>query len=367
LNREARAVAALSHPNVVAVFDVGTHDGVPYLVSELLEGETLRERLKSGPILLRVVEFSLQIAEGLAAAHEKGVVHRDLKPENVFLTSGSRVKLIDFGLAKLDRADASAIATATLSAQMNTAEGVVMGTASYMSPEQVRGQIVDYRSDIFSFGAVLFEMLTGTRAFSGESSVETMNAILKDDPPEIDLTRTKASPGLERVLRHCLEKKPADRFQSARDLAFALSATSGSQATSAVHATTPTNRARIAWIALPMLLALLATVVGNAREAESIAGTNGIHDRYEGRDRESRHLSRRSHVGLRRSRRGIGRQHSENSASRLRSGNASVRYGRRDLPILVSRRCLPGILCRRQTQEDRHLWWSSPGSGLFLL
>ena len=259
--QEARAVAALSHPNVVAVYDVGTHDGVPYLVSELLEGETLRERLKSGPVPpRRVVEFGLQIAEGLAAAHEKGIVHRDLKPENVFLTPGGRVKLIDFGLAKLDRADASAIATATLSAQMNTAEGVVMGTASYMSPEQVRGQIVDYRSDIFSFGAVLFEMLTGTRAFSGESSVETMNAILKDDPPEIDLTRIKASPGLERVLRHCLEKKPTDRFQSARDLAFALSATSGSQATSAVHATTPTNRARIAWIALPMLLALLATV-----------------------------------------------------------------------------------------------------------
>src|SRR4029077_1180287 len=164
--QEARAVAALSHANLVAVYDTGTHDGVPYLVSELLDGETLRERLKPGPISpRRCVEYALQIADGLAAAHAKGIVHRDLKPENVFLTAGGRVKLIDFGLAKLDRPDDSATATFS-AAQFNTAEGVVMGTAAYMSPEQVRGQAVDSRSDVFSFGAVLFEMLTGNRAFS---------------------------------------------------------------------------------------------------------------------------------------------------------------------------------------------------------
>jgi len=235
--QEARAVAALSHTNIVAVYDTGTHDGVPYLVSELLDGETLRERLKSGPISpRRCVEFALQIADGLAAAHSKGIVHRDLKPENVFLTAGGRVKLIDFGLAKLDRPDD--LTTATFSAaQFNTAEGVVMGTAAYMSPEQVRGQAVDSRSDVFSFGAVLFEMLTGNRAFSGQSSIETMNAILKEDPPEIDVSRFKIAPDLDRVLRHCLEKNPADRFQSARDLAFALSATSGSQSSAVLRAT----------------------------------------------------------------------------------------------------------------------------------
>ena len=261
--QEARSVAALSHPNVVAVYDTGTHDGVPYLVSELLDGETLRERLKGGPISPRkCVEFALQIADGLAAAHSKGIVHRDLKPENVFLTSGGRVKLIDFGLAKLDRTDLGTTATASLSAaQFNTAEGVVMGTAAYMSPEQVRGQVVDSRSDIFSFGALLFEMLTGSRAFSGQSSIETMNAILKEDPPEIDISRMKISPDLERVLRHCLEKNPGDRFQSARDLAFALTATSGSQSSAVLRATR--RRGLPSW--LPWAVAgVLAVVAAGA-------------------------------------------------------------------------------------------------------
>jgi hypothetical protein len=183
-----------------------------------------------------------------------------ISSRNVFLTAGGRVKLIDFGLAKLDRPDLGVTATAALSAaQFNTAEGVVMGTASYMSPEQVRGQVVDSRSDLFSFGALLFEMLTGSRAFSGQSSVETMNAILKEDPPEIEISRLKVSPSLERVLRHCLEKNPADRFQSARDLAFALSATSGSQDTAAIHATaTGSRRSWAPWIVAAGLAAVAA-------------------------------------------------------------------------------------------------------------
>lgn len=232
-SQEARAVAALNHPNVLAIFDTGIENGVPYLVSELLEGESLRQRLDEGAIPARkAVEYAEQIADGLAAAHEKSIVHRDLKPENVFVTRGGRVKILDFGLAKLQSSDAAAPAdgaTATIAAATNP--GVVMGTAGYMSPEQVRGQAVDHRADIFSFGAVLYEMLSGQRAFHKDSSVETLNAILKEDPPALDVDKLHVAPGLERIVHHCLEKKPADRFQSARDLTFALRALSDTTTT----------------------------------------------------------------------------------------------------------------------------------------
>jgi len=257
--QEARAVAALNHPNVLAIFDIGMHDGKPYLVSELLEGENLRERLKREPIPQRkAVEYGSQIADGLAAAHDRGIVHRDLKPENIFLTASGRVKILDFGLAKLERPEESSSATATMASpgQMNTAAGMVIGTAAYMSPEQVRGQTVDHRSDLFSFGAVLYEMLTGTRAFPGQSTIETMNSILKDDPPEIDTTAMKVSPGLERVVRHSLEKNPADRFQSARDLAFALGALTGTTTASALAA--PRLAQRRTW--LPWAIAVLSLI-----------------------------------------------------------------------------------------------------------
>jgi len=225
--QEARSIAALNHPNIVAIYDVGTHGEVPYLVTELLEGETLRERLNRGPIPVRkAIEISTQIAQALSAAHERGIVHRDLKPENVYLTKDGHTKLLDFGLAKEQSSGAATGMTVT-SAQ--TTPGTVMGTVGYMSPEQVRGMPADHRSDIFSFGTVLYEMLSGKRAFTGGSSVETMHAILNQEPAEIDTTTVRIPPGLEKIVRHCLEKNPADRFQSARDLTFALAALSGSE------------------------------------------------------------------------------------------------------------------------------------------
>ena len=226
--QEARAASALNHPNILVVHDTGRHDEMPYLVTELLEGETLRARLQSGPLLSRkAVEHAGQIASGLAAAHEKGIVHRDLKPENVFLTHQGQAKILDFGLARLGAGEPEREDSPTRT--RGTDPGSVLGSAGYMSPEQVRGQTADHRSDIFSFGVVLFEMLTGERAFRRGTAAETMTAILKEEPPEQPESKA-LPPALERIVRHCLEKRPEDRFQSARDLAFdlqALSVTSG--------------------------------------------------------------------------------------------------------------------------------------------
>ncbi|MGH9318080.1 MAG: protein kinase domain-containing protein [Thermoanaerobaculia bacterium] len=218
--REAEAASLLNHPNITAVFDIGTHDGSPYVVSELLEGGTLRSRLASGALgPRRAIEFAIQAARGLAAAHDKGIVHRDLKPENMFVTKDGRVKILDFGLAKLIRPEPTTSAA--------TEPGVVLGTFGYMSPEQVRGRVADPRSDIFSFGAILYEMLSGHRAFRGDSAASTMSAILTREPPELSTVNPNVHPGLERIVRHCLEKDPEERFQSARDLAFDLEALSG--------------------------------------------------------------------------------------------------------------------------------------------
>src|SRR5450432_3101344 len=221
--QEAKAAGLLNHPNITAVFDVGTHEGSPYIVSELLEGETLRSRLAAGPLSSRrATEFALQAARGLAAAHEKGIVHRDLQPENIVITRDGRVKILDFGLAKLTQPDGSVLSEAATMASQ-TGPGVVMGTVGYMSPEQVKGKPADHRSDVFSFGTILYEMLSGKRAFHGDSSVETMSAILKQDPPELTETNRAVPPALERIVRHCLEKNPDERFQSASDIAFNLS------------------------------------------------------------------------------------------------------------------------------------------------
>ncbi len=220
--REAKAVAALSHPNILAVHDFGQSDGTTYAVMELLEGETLRQRLSEGLLPPRkAIEIAREIALGLAAAHEKGIVHRDLKPENLFLTQDGRVKILDFGLARQLNLPSSGD-THSPTATPGTEPGTVLGTVGYMAPEQLKGQTADGRSDIFSFGAVLYEMLAGARAFRGDTAIETMNAILKEDPPELSGSGRPIPPALERIVTHCLEKRPEERFQSARDLAFDL-------------------------------------------------------------------------------------------------------------------------------------------------
>jgi len=256
--QEARAASQLNHPNIVTVHDFGTHHGSPYVVQELLEGETLRERIDSGSLVTRkATEYALQIAVGLAAAHEKGIVHRDLKPENIFITADGRVKILDFGLAKLlgSQADPGAAASAR-TATLQTLAGVVMGTVGYMSPEQVRGQPADARSDIFSFGAILYEMLTGRRAFLRDTSAETMAAILKEEPPELSTSGKNVTPALQRIADHCLEKSPEHRFQSAKDLAFALGALSGSGTAPNLPALqAPRQRPWVTWAALAVVAA----------------------------------------------------------------------------------------------------------------
>jgi eukaryotic-like serine/threonine-protein kinase len=256
---EARAVAALNHPNILSIHDIGTHDGAPYLVSECLEGHSLRQELSGGALpLRRAVEYGTEIAQGLAAAHDKGIIHRDLKPENIFVTRDGRVKILDFGLAKLATPEAVSEEGATLEA-VPTSAGVILGTVGYMSPEQVRGDAADARSDIFALGTVLYEMLSGQRAFRRDTSAETMTAILKEDPPEVSASGKPISPALERIVRRCLEKKPLQRFQSARDLAFNLEGLSGVSSTSAVSASEAARQPR-KWI-VPLATAVLASVL----------------------------------------------------------------------------------------------------------
>lgn len=259
--QEALATAALNHPNILAVFDIGTSDGAPYVVSELLEGETLRDRLRSGPIPLRkALDYALQIAHGLAAAHEKGIIHRDLKPENIFITKDGRVKILDFGLAKLTQPEAGG-QTLTHATEL----GTVLGTAGDMSPEQVRGAALDARSDIFGFGAILYETISGKRAFHGDTAADTMSAILKEDPPELNETNRNVSPALERIVQHCLEKNPEARFHSASDIAFDLEHLSGISSTTqklAPVATAPERGKLISGIAGALVLALAMFALG---------------------------------------------------------------------------------------------------------
>jgi TolB-like protein/tetratricopeptide (TPR) repeat protein len=260
--REAKAVAALSHPNILAIFDFGTHDGVSYAVMELLEGETVRGKLDTGAIAQKqAVDYALQIAKGLSAAHEKGIVHRDLKPENLFVTKDGHLKILDFGLAKRVETVAPGEQTNAPTGSGQTEPGKVMGTVGYMSPEQVKGLQVDHRSDIFSFGTILYELLSGKKAFKKDTNAETMAAILTQEPPELSGSVRNISPALDHIVKHCLEKDRDNRFQSARDIAFALSEASSPTVTSGAQvATAPAGKRKI-FIAAAVLVVLAAAGV----------------------------------------------------------------------------------------------------------
>ncbi|HKD16944.1 MAG TPA: protein kinase [Thermoanaerobaculia bacterium] len=261
--QEAQAAGGLNHPNITAVYDLGSLEGSPYIVTELLEGETLRARLSGGAIAVRkATDYAVQIAKGLAAAHEKGIVHRDLKPENLFLTNDGRVKILDFGLAKLTQVEASSGPQTNLPTATGTEPGVVMGTLGYMSPEQVKGKPADQRSDIFAFGAILYEMLSGQRAFHRDSAAETMSAILREEPPDLSATNKSVQPGLERIVRHCLEKNPEERFYSARDVAFDLEALSGLSAPQTGPAAVREVAKRPSWLAVAAAVVATALVCG---------------------------------------------------------------------------------------------------------
>jgi serine/threonine protein kinase/Tol biopolymer transport system component len=260
--QEARAAGVLNHPNVMAVYDIGTVDGAPYVVSELLEGETLRARLAGGALgPRRAVDYAIQIAHGLSAAHEKGIVHRDLKPENLFVTKDGRVKILDFGLAKLTQREAAGSETDLPTTPAGTEPGVVMGTLGYMSPEQVRGRSADARSDIFSFGAILYEMLSGKRAFHRDTAADTMSAILREDPPDLSSTNRQVSPTLDRIIRHCLEKDPEARFHSAHDLAFQLQVPEAGDISGIAEAPSPKRRVSPALVTIGLISLLLAAVL----------------------------------------------------------------------------------------------------------
>jgi hypothetical protein len=267
--REARAVAALTHPNILAIHDVGSQDGTAYLVTELLAGETLRQRLGEGALTPRkAVEMGIQIADGLAAAHEKGIVHRDLKPENLFVTRDGRVKILDFGLAAQFAATTGDANSPTIAA--GTQPGVVLGTVGYMSPEQVRGAKVDSRTDIFSLGTVLFEMLTGRRAFQRDTAAETMTAILREDVPELSSTGRQIPPPLDRIVRRCMEKNADERLQAARDVAIALEAVSGSELSAPSGSQAIATTARRSWHLPALMVALLLVGVGAGWLAKSM-------------------------------------------------------------------------------------------------
>ncbi len=258
---EAQATAALNHPNIVSIFHVGKFDGSPYIVTELLQGETLRDRLRKGPMRLReVLDTGMELARGLAAAHSAGIVHRDLKPENIFVTKDGRIKILDFGLARLDPAKAATADDSTIPYRHESMAGQVLGTVGYMSPEQARGQVADARSDIFAVGVILYEMLSGKRAFQKATSVETMTAILNEDPPAISQVAPNLSPGLQKIVSRCLAKNPEQRFQHASDFGFALEALSDASSTAMPAIAQQDASKRWAWVTA----AAIALTIGAA-------------------------------------------------------------------------------------------------------
>ena len=271
--QEARAAAALNHPNILAIYDVGFEGTTPYIVSELLEGETLRHRLGEGRLPPRdASDYALQIVHALIAAHERHIVHRDLKPENLFITNDNRVKILDFGVAKLQPQPEDNRGLENLTTV--TKHGAVIGTVAYMSPEQLRGKTVDHRSDIFSFGAILYEMMAGCRAFRGETEVDTMTAVLREEPASANLEQAKIPTGYQEIVRHCLEKDPENRFQSAKDLAFALQTISGSSPVKIRGGLGPSRRPHVAWaIAAVLAVAAALLLVGRWMQTPTSAPT----------------------------------------------------------------------------------------------
>ncbi len=276
--REANAVAKLAHPNVLEIWDFGTEDGVTYAVTELLEGQNLRARIPtSGLPWQKVVEIGAAIADGLAAAHGKGIVHRDLKPENVFVTSDGRVQVLDFGLARVLQEVAPEAETATLT-PAGTVTGTIMGTVGYMAPEQVKGRPADHRSDVFALGCVLYEMVSGRRPFEGDTTVETMAAILKEEPPQLSSTGATLPSDFERTIHRCLEKSPDARFQSASDLAFGLrSIGTGPAVMMATPAgeVRPVTRKSRWWLAAAIVVALVAIGIAGWRRRCGSEWTSG--------------------------------------------------------------------------------------------
>ena len=273
--REAKAVAKLNHPNILDVYELGDHEGRPFMATELLEGETLRERLEGGTLgWHKATEIGAAVADGLAAAHQAGIVHRDLKPSNVFLTADGRVKVLDFGLARHDAIETEKSETHAPTVTRHTDPGTVLGTVGYMSPEQVKGETVDGRSDIFSLGCVLYEMVSGQRAFARDTAVETMSAILKEEPAEISTTGEAPPPELAGNVRRCLEKRPESRFQSASDLAYNLRTISSTSVQSVILPAARAGRwrraaprlAAVAGIAAAIGLALWAPWRGSPAE-----------------------------------------------------------------------------------------------------
>jgi len=258
--QEARATGSLNHPNILAIYDVGTDSGSPYLVSELLEGETLKEKIRTALPQRKTVDYALQIAKGLAAAHDKGIIHRDLKPENVFVTNDGRVKILDFGLAKLTQVEVNESEVSKLQTGALSRPGMIVGTIGYMSPEQVRGRPSDHRSDIFAFGLILYEMLTGKRAFTGDTPADTMIAILQKEPQDLSESNPALPPAMVQIVQHCLEKNPSERFQSMHDVAFYLTTLSSTSATGITNVARAPEKTRIL-PSLPWLIAAFSLLL----------------------------------------------------------------------------------------------------------
>jgi len=276
--REAKLLAALTHPNIAVIHSFEEVSGTHLLVMELLEGTTLRERLGAGPIPPKQsVDYALQIAKGLSAAHEKGIVHRDLKPENLIVSKEGHLKILDFGLAKRTEREKPGEETSAPTESKHTEPGTVMGTVAYMSPEQVRGLPVDHRSDIFSFGAILYELLSGKKAFKRDTASDTMAAIMRDEPPELSESGRNIPPALDRVVKHCLEKDRSNRFQSAKDIAFALSEASGQAMSSGAQVAAPAVGKTKVMVAVAVIVALAAAGAFLLRRSNKAAtGAGGV-------------------------------------------------------------------------------------------